>query len=118
MLATVMAQAPASSWRWKILGAIVVLPWGANKNPWSAAYCFMTARLFSRAASFTSIAGSAISPRAAFVPIGARAGRRDRGRRRHLSAVSAITASISMSYPRMPTPTVVRAGIGSSKYSR
>ena len=69
MFATVMAQAPASSWRWKSFGAMVVLPCGANTNPCAVAYCAMTARLFSRAASFSNMAGRATSPSTAFAPV-------------------------------------------------
>ena len=63
--------------------------------------------------AFINMAGRATSPNTAFTPMARPGARRSGTGGFHIPALSAITASISTSYPRIPAPTVVRAGIGS-----
>ena len=68
-VANVSPQAPASSWRWKSCGDIVVLPCGARSMPRSRTKACIQARLCSIASRLSSASGSGRRPSSAFQPI-------------------------------------------------
>src|SRR5262249_50237513 len=69
IVAAVIPQAPASSWRLKSCAAIVVLPCGAWRMPRSSHHCAIRVMLCSSALSFSTSAGSGRAPRRRFQPL-------------------------------------------------